>query len=211
MSIGPFWKTNGGIIACCISSVLGGAIAGAGTAYGIMQYAIPHTAEHHIKDFYDVENAVHVSPHSVRRAMDKGERKYTIVDLRSPLEYANEHIVSAINIPAYTDPNTPAYGDVTRIVNAFNALPKDKDTVVYCYSTPCMTGRKIGQILAEHDIYVKHLGIGWNEWKYDWKSWNHEHEWALTKPEDYIVHGKDPGTPQIRDLPNACGLNELGC
>ena len=191
--------------------IITSALVGAGTSYMVVPFIVTHSTQDHIRDFYAVENAVHVSPHSVRRAMDKGEQKYTIVDLRSPVEYEKGHITSAVNIPAYTDPNTPAYGDVDRIVNAFRALPAGKEVVVYCYSTPCMTGRKIGQLLAEHDIFVKHLGIGWNEWKFDWKSWNHEHEWSLTKPEEYIVSGKEPGTPKLRELPNACGLNELGC
>lgn len=49
-----------------------------------------------------------------------------------------------------------------------------------------MTGRKVGKTLAEEGIYVRHLGIGWNEWRYDWKSWNHPHEWDTTDPMDYI-------------------------
>lgn len=53
-----------------------------------------------------------------------------------------------------------------------------------------MTGRKVGKMLAKEGIYVKHLGIGWNEWRYDWKSWNHPHEWDITNPMDYI-DGKD--------------------
>ncbi len=80
------------------------------------------------------------------------------------------------HIPAYRDPGTPAYYDVDRIVGEFAQLPKDNDIVVYCYSMPCMTGRKIGQLLAHSDIYVKHLSIGWNEWRYHWTLWNHEHE-----------------------------------
>ena len=73
-----------------------------------------------------------------------------------------------------------------RIVGEFKKLPQDKEIVVYCYSGPCMTGRKVGKMLAKEGIYVKHLGIGWNEWRYDWKSWNHPHEWNITDPMDYI-------------------------
>ncbi len=73
-----------------------------------------------------------------------------------------------------------------RIVGAFRALPLDREIIVYCYSRACMTGRKVGKMLAEEGIYVRHLGIGWNEWRYDWKSWNHPHEWDTTDPMDYI-------------------------
>ncbi len=168
-----------------------------------------------VRDFYITENAVHVSPHSIRKSMDNGYDSFILVDLRSQEEYEREHIVGAVSIPAYSDPNTSAYGDVERIVNSFKELKldnPDKDIVVYCYSMPCMTGRKIGLMLAEHDIYVKQLGIGWNEWRYYWNLWNHEHEWNVTRVEDYISSGKEPGIPKIRINSTACPIdNEFGC
>lgn len=160
--------------------------------YGYLPMPKP-TAEERIADFYATENAVHVSPHSIRKDIMKGTSKVLLVDLRSAEEYEMSHVIGAINIPAYKNPDQSAYDEVDRIVNAFKALPKDKEIVVYCYSIPCMTGRKVGKMLIDKGIYVKHLGIGWNEWRYDWKSWNHELEWDKTKPEDYVVSGKEPG------------------
>ena len=113
-----------------------------------------------IKDFYSTENAVQVSPHSIRKAIDKDGGNFILVDLRSQEEYEKEHIVGAVSIPAYKTPDESAYTDVERIVNSFKELKTDnpdKDIIVYCYSMPCMTGRKIGQMLAEQNIYVKHL------------------------------------------------------
>lgn len=167
----------------------------------------------YITEFYMVENAVHISPHSLRGKMDKGINDYILVDLRSAEEYENEHIVGAVSIPAYSDRNTAAYGDVERIIAAFKALPDDKEVIVYCYSTPCMTGRKIGRMLAEHSIYVQHLGIGWNEWRHDWNSWNHEHEWNSTSVMDYISSGMEPGIPKARlNASSSCPVSgEFGC
>lgn len=165
-----------------------------------------------IKQFYLTENAVHVSPHSVRKKMDKGETDFILVDLRSSQEYETEHVVGAINIPAYKDPNTSAYDETDRIVSSFRAIPKNKDIIVYCYSTPCMTGRKIGKLLVENDIFVKHLGIGWNEWRYYWNLWNHDAE-TPSQWQDYVVSGKNPGTPKIKttDAITPCTQGELGC
>lgn len=165
-----------------------------------------------IKQFYLTENAVHVSPHTIRKKMDKGETDFILVDLRSPQEYETEHIVGAINIPAYKDPNTSAYDETDRIVSSFRALPKNKDVIVYCYSTPCMTGRKIGKLLVENGIYVKHLGIGWNEWRYFWDLWNHDAE-TPTKWQNYVVSGKEPGAPKVKptDTITPCTQGELGC
>lgn len=169
------------------------------------------TSDELIRNFYLTENAVHVSPHGLRRKMDKGDKSFILVDLRSPQEYEKEHIISAISIPAYKDPDTSAYEDVERIVARFRELPKNKDIIIYCYSIPCMTGRKVGKILSENGIFVKHLGVGWNEWRHFWQLWNHEHEWELTNPEDYIISGPEPGEPEVRELPSPCGEGDLAC
>jgi len=192
-----------------VAAVVGGIMGGA-AGYWVAKPAV-RTNEALIADFYRTENAVHVSPHSIRGKMDKGDKSYVLVDLRSPQEYAREHVVGAVNIPAYKDPNTPAYEEKDRITAAFRALPAGKDVIVYCYSMPCMTGRKIGLMLAENGIFVKHLGIGWNEWRHFWTLWNHEHEWASTTPQMYVATGTEPGIPMQRSLPAPCGEGEFSC
>jgi rhodanese-related sulfurtransferase len=182
------------------------------TAYFVTTLQKP-SQEKLISEFYETENAVHVSPHGLRKSIMKNQLDVILVDLRSQEEYEREHVIGAINIPAYKDPETSAYGDVERIVKSFKDLGTEKDIVVYCYSMPCMTGRKIGKMLTEHGIYVKHLGIGWNEWRHFWQSWNHEHEWAVTKVEDFIATGKEPGK-FVSDVEykDACPIGgDLGC
>tara|TARA_Y100000031_G_C8112137_1_gene334008 strand:- start:250 stop:846 length:597 start_codon:yes stop_codon:yes gene_type:complete len=195
------------IVITLIVGALGGAIAA---------MAIPNiiqttpTQEEFIKDFYNVETAVHVSPHGLRKHItDLGESKI-LVDLRSQEEYETEHIIGAINIPAYSSPDKSAYGDVERIVGAFAELPQDKEIIVYCYSMPCMTGRKIGHMLTEHDIYVKHLGIGWQEWRYYWNLWNHDGE-TKVNPADYVYSGPEPGVFE-GEGGSACPIGgDFGC
>lgn len=191
-------------------SAIVAAFIGAGTFYFLEKWEKPSKQEL-IEEFYQIENAVHVSPHSLRKMMDKQDKSYILVDLRSQEEYQKEHIVGAVNIPAYRDKDHSAYDEVERITQAFLALPQNKDIIVYCYSTPCMTGRKVGAMLTEKGVYVKHLGIGWNEWRYHWTLWNHEHEWNTTKPEEYIFSGNEPGTPLAKELPAPCGEGQFGC
>lgn len=187
----------------------------AGIVGGIASSALvaPHlqTDASLIRDFYLTENAVHVSPHGLRTKMDQRKNDFTLVDLRSREEYEREHIAGAINIPAYSDPDTSAYGDVERIVGAFKELPKEKSIIVYCYSMPCMTGRKIGKMLVDHDVYVQHLGIGWNEWRYFWNLWNHEHEWSKTDVTDYVASGSEPGEPKSKLVMTPCTEGQFGC
>jgi len=195
-------------------SSLFGAVLGSGITFYLIN-STPASNETLMRDFYLIENAVHVSPHTLRKKMDKGEKNYTLVDLRSSEEYVKSHIVNAINIPAYLDPNTSVSleqdnQEKKRIINEFKNLSKENDIIVYCYSIPCMTGRKIGKFLAKNGIFVKHLGIGWNEWRYYWSLWNHDGE-TPTNYQDYIVSGKDPGISEIKDIPSPCGEGELGC
>lgn len=192
-----------------IIAMLWGAIAGAITANLILKYENSENAL--IKKFYLTENAVHISPHSLRLRMDKNTDDYILVDVRSKEEYEKEHIIGAINIPVYKDKKTPAYEDIERIINEFSGLPKDKEIIVYCYSTACMSGRKTGKLLAENNIYVKQLGIGWNEWRYFWNLWNHEYEWEITNVNDYIYQGKEPGIPKLNANSTSCSLGSIGC
>ena len=188
-----------------IISLVTGALAGAGVSYYLSNQE--KSQDSLIKEFYEIENAVHVSPHGLRIKMSKNDSNFTLVDLRSPEEYAREHIKGAINIPAYKDEETPDY-NAERLIFQFSQLSKDRDIIVYCYSTPCMTGRKIGKILAEEEIYVKHLGIGWNEWRYAWTSWNHEYEWNITNVSDYI----EIGNLSYGNYTSVCSLSSaLGC
>ncbi|MBI3332327.1 rhodanese-like domain-containing protein [Candidatus Peregrinibacteria bacterium] len=185
-------------------------LAGVGGGYlSILTYQ--PSKEALIREFYDTENAVHVSPHSIRKKIAEGAQDFILVDLRSQEEYEKEHIVGAVSIPAYKDRDTSDYGAVDRIVAAFREFPKDKNIIVYCYSMPCMTGRKIGQMLTEHGIYVQHLGIGWNEWRHFWTLWNHEHEWSRTNVEEYVASGKEPGSFKGTPSTTPCTEGQFGC
>ena len=190
-------------------SLIIAAVVGAVAAMAVLQAQTP-TEEELIADFYATETAVHVSPHGMRKHITDVGSSVILVDLRSQEEYETEHIIGAINIPAYASPDKSDYGAVNRIVGAFKALPQDKDIVVYCYSMPCMTGRKIGKMLAENGVYVKHLGIGWQEWRYYWNLWNHDGE-TKVNPADYVASGAEPGE-FVGEGGAACPIGgEFGC
>lgn len=178
--------------------------------WGAMYYLLMGNEDLLIKHFYATETAVHISPHWLRKQMDKWDSSFFLVDLRSEQEYEQDHIKGAVSIPAYKDPDTSAYDDKERILASFEELKTlypERDIIVYCYSSPCMTGRKIGDFLAKNGIYVKHLGIGWNEWKYDRNWWNHEHEWTKTNVNNYIGTGEST-YPKTTSCPID---NEFGC
>jgi rhodanese-related sulfurtransferase len=200
-----------------ILMIVVGVFAGGITAYFVVQNSIPEvperTTEDLVKEFYEVENAVSVSPHGLRKHISDGN--FLIVDLRSQEEYETNHIVGAYNVPAYATPDKSDYGAVDRIVGSFKELQKQADVnaqeiVVYCYSHGCMTGRKIGKMLAENGIYVKHLNIGWQEWRYYWNLWNHDGETGVN-PEEFFASGPEPGVFD-GDATGGCPIGgEFGC
>ncbi len=166
--------------------------------------------------YYRSEVATLESPHGIRKAIHKGNNSFILVDVRSAKEYGQEHIVGALSVPVYKNPDTAAYNEEDRIVSEFKKIQEkypDRKVIIYCYSSSCMSGRKVGKMLAENDIFVKELGVGWNEWRYDWNMWNYPHEWETTVVEDYVVSGTTPGVYQgVKALPEGCSANrDLGC
>jgi rhodanese-related sulfurtransferase len=190
------------------------AVAGSLTTLLVLGLTSP-SKETMIEEFYLTENEISVSPHHIRKGMAKGDESFILVDLRSEEEYIEEHIVGAVNIPAYKDKDHSDYGAVERIVASFKELEENnpgKDIIVHCYSIPCMTGKKVGKMLAENGIYVQHLGIGWNEWRYFWTMWNHPHEWNITNVEDYVISGIEPGKINEILVSASCPIEGgLGC
>jgi len=199
-----------------ILAVIFGVISGAIAAFVVVEVKMNQapSKEELVRDFYMTETAVHVSPHGLRKHMGE-DPNVVLVDLRSQEEYEEEHIIGAINIPAYKDRDHSDYGAVDRIVGSFKEIQSqnpETEFIVYCYSIPCMTGRKVGNILAQNEIYVKHLGVGWNEWRYFWTMWNHAHEWEVTNVEDYVVSGSEPGVLVKDSEDSMCPIEgELGC
>ena len=143
------------------------------------------TPEQLMTQYYASEVATLVSPHSIREKMSHGTDNFILVDTRAKADYEREHVVGAINI----DSSQP----LDKILAAFKALPKTKEIIIYCYSSACMNGRKVGNFLAQNDVFVKEMTVGWNEWRYDWRGWNYETEWDQYQVEDYVVSGSEPG------------------
>lgn len=149
-------------------------------------------------EFYRSEMSTVVSPTTIKKYIDQGNTDYVLVDLRSSGEYQKEHFKSAVNIPASSLSEE-------QLVKAFEALPKDKEIIVHCYSAYCTLGRQVGEALAGHGIYVHELTVGWSELRYHWDLWNAGATSDAGK--DYIVTGgADPSAPIV-----PCTEGVFGC
>lgn len=178
--------------------ILCGIIGGLIGAY-VVRHS-PSTAEERMTEYYQAEMATVVSPSALKKMIDAKSDAYILVDLRSEVEYNTEHFATAINIPAVSM-------NEDQLIEAFGKLDKSKEIIVHCYSAYCTLGRQVGETLANKNIFVKELTIGWSELRYHYDLWN-----PGAKPEDgekYIIKG-DPNTPQ-KLLPGPCVDGEFGC
>ncbi|MEX2340772.1 MAG: rhodanese-like domain-containing protein [Candidatus Paceibacterota bacterium] len=189
-----------------------GVVAGAIIFYAGGKFLDGDSEERMMAEYYKIENLVSVSPYEIKTALLKGEHnKHVVVDMRSPAEYEAGHVTGAINIPQYLPSDATGQNSEGRIVEAFRQVVVDnpgKDIVAYCYSAACMATRKAGNMLADHGVYIKHLNIGWYEWKYYWTMWNGEDG---NIAEDFITVGNEPGEPTLSGEVEPCGEGEFGC
>jgi len=163
-----------------------GSLIGGTAAYFLVQMS----SENPIQQYYDIENAVSVSPFDYVSGLESGNATEVLVDLRNTRDYEAAHFNGSINIPA--EEMSPE-----AVVSSFGNLSTDKTLVVFCYSSYCMLGRKTGKLLADNDIYVKHLNIGWAELKRDFSK--------------YIVNGSAQTTYGGNGSASCTGAGSLTC
>lgn len=139
-------------------------------------------------EHYATQTATLVSPHTMRLKMDKGEVDFVLIDVRAADDYKRGHIRGAINIPF--DGSSEA---IEKFRQALADGKKERKTygIIYCYSYACMLGAKTGNELAKHNIFVKELSIGYNDWEMQHKVWNNPGE--IYDINHYIERSDQPG------------------
>jgi rhodanese-related sulfurtransferase len=95
----------------------------------------------------------------------------TIVDARSPEEYAAGHLPSALNIPVSMRGDAGA-------VSALRDFSADRHIVVYCESARCPSGVRVALRLV-HRMGYRDVSVyrgGWEDWQAHEKGAPHVHE-----------------------------------
>ena len=169
----------------------------------LVVYITSPSQENLRKIHYETETATLVSPHGLRERMEEGKNPYVIVDVREKEHYILGHITGALSIPPK--------GDIVKKFKEIQVKNPNKELLIYCYTQVCMRGRKVGRELAKHGVYVRELGIGFQEWKNDWKKWNYEWEWEHIDMTPLITIGEKPGVfiPELgKHKKEGCGTSE---
>lgn len=94
-----------------------------------------------------------ISSFTLLQRMQNVSDHFVILDVRDKASYDLGHIKGAISIPE------------TEILTRYGELPRDEDTVIYCWSQECGLGPLAAASLAKLGFTnIKELKIGWCEW-----------------------------------------------
>jgi rhodanese-related sulfurtransferase len=94
-----------------------------------------------------------ISSYTLLQRMNANDSSFVIVDTRDKDSYVLGHIKGAISM-------TP-----DQVSSRYKELPKNKDIIVYCWSSECMLGPGVSSTLVGLGVRkVKELRIGWCEW-----------------------------------------------
>ena len=168
------------------AGIILGALVGALTVFLL----VPNHPINLYQQYYNLENAVSVSPYDYVGELSSGTGKTLLVDLRNKKDYETAHFQGSVNIPA--EELSPE-----QVIAAFKDLPREKTVVAFCYSSYCMLARKTGKLLADNGIYVKHLNVGWAELNRDFSK--------------YVVNGSAAGNFATITIPTCTGSGALTC
>lgn len=86
------------------------------------------------------------------RRLDGGPGDYLLLDVRGHGPFAEGHIQGARSVP------------VDSLEEHLEALPRDRELVVYCWTETCLLAAQAALRLSEAGFFVRELNTGWREW-----------------------------------------------
>ena len=85
--------------------------------------------------------------------MDKGEKDFVILDVRSREGFRGGHIPGALSIP------------FEELEERYKELPKDRDMITYCWNVTCFLCTRAALFLTRKGYQAKELIGGIEEWQ----------------------------------------------
>ncbi len=110
-----------------------------------------------------------------------------LVDIRRKENFQNEHINTSINIPAEIDKTNPSeFSNKKELIEAFQKLDSKKDIVILGENSNSLVPIHVAGVLAEKQIRVKIMTIGWNEFRNLQTFWLPEQLWGKVNIMDFV-------------------------
>lgn len=102
------------------------------------------------REFFAAKMAFTTGPFELKGMIERQEN-ITVIDVRSPEDYAKAHVPGAVNLP---------YGTW----HGAKGLAKDKLNVIYCYSQTCHLAAAAALELASQGYRVMEMDGGFAAW-----------------------------------------------
>jgi rhodanese-related sulfurtransferase len=110
-----------------------------------------------------------------------------LVDIRRKENFQNEHINTSLNIPAEIDKTNPSeFSNKKELIEAFQKLDSKKDIVILGENSNSLVPIHVAGVLAEKQIRVKIMTIGWNEFRNLQTFWLPEQLWGKVNIMDFV-------------------------
>lgn len=103
-------------------------------------------------DYFKAKLSYEIGSYGLKGLLDEKASGYQIVDVRSPEDFDEGHIPTALNIPLEDLPGM------------MSSLAKNKTIVTYCGSITCQAAPKAALELAQKGFKVMQLFGGLKEW-----------------------------------------------
>lgn len=104
--------------------------------------------------YFEAKLSAEVGPHTLNRLIKDGTKhKVTVLDVRSPEDFAVEHIPTAVNMT------------LEQLEKGWKGLSKKSRVIAYCYSITCSLAPKAALFLARKGYQVSELSGGIEHWK----------------------------------------------
>jgi rhodanese-related sulfurtransferase len=117
---------------------------------------VPPASPEQAREHFLSKLAFETDPSDVHADVEKGRADVWLLDVRSPQDYAAEHIVGAFNLH-----HRQMDEETTR------SLPRDRTIITYCWGTGCNGSTRGAARLASLGFRVKELIGGIEYWKHE--------------------------------------------
>lgn len=106
-----------------------------------------------LAEYFQTKLEAELGPHDLKHRMEKGEKDFVILDVRSRQGFKEGHVPGAQSIP------------FEELEERYQELPKDKEIITYCWNVTCMLCTKAALFLAKKGFQTKELLGGVEEWQ----------------------------------------------
>lgn len=126
-------------------------------------------------NYVQMSKKVYIDPLTLKKKIDKNDKNYILVDIRSKEEYERGHIKTAVSIPAYekADDIEKSRTKDNVFIDQYKKLNSvNREIIIYGYLPSAEIIKDISILFMRNGYLVKILAVGWEQWRSGYNQWN---------------------------------------